>query len=146
MAGDRKRSPGPTADVFGRGHSVLRHIEVLSELALWQTIRMVTRLLKMAGLEAWPVPDFSPLSRRQKTVTIPIPCRRSGGLLNLLLDRTGVKMRGDGEWRGRKHGPSRYTGLGEAGIAPALGRVGDSRDNASPPAASVPPCSMGCKA
>ena len=64
-------------------------------------------LLKLAGLEDWPVPDVSTLCRRQKTVTIRIPFRRAGGNLNLLVDSTGVKVRGDGVWQVRKHGPGR---------------------------------------
>jgi hypothetical protein len=82
-------------------------LKVLFGLALRQTIGMVASLLKMAGLEDWPVPDYSTLCRRQKTVTIQIPYRRSGGPLNLLVDSTGVKMRGDGEWQVRRHGASR---------------------------------------
>ena len=82
-------------------------IKVLFGLALRQTIGMVASLLKVAGLEDWPVPDFSTLCRRQRSVTIQIPFRRSGGPLNLLVDSTGVKMRGDGEWQVRKHGPGR---------------------------------------
>ncbi len=82
-------------------------IKVLFGLARRQTIGMVTSLLKMAGLEHWPVPDFSTLCRRQKTVAIQIPYRRAGGTLNLLVDSTGVKVLGDGEWQARKHGPSR---------------------------------------
>lgn len=81
-------------------------IKVLFGLALRQTIGMVASLLKMAGLD-WPVPDFSTLCRRQKSVSIQIPFRRSGGSLNLLVDSTGVKMRGEGEWQVRKHGPGR---------------------------------------
>ena len=81
-------------------------IKVLFGLALRQTIGMVGSLLRLAGLD-WPVPDFSTLSRRQSTVTIQIPYRRSGGNLNLLVDSTGVKIRGDGEWQLRKHGPGR---------------------------------------
>ena len=73
-------------------------MKVLFGLALRQTIGMVASLLKLAGLEDWPVPDFSTLCRRQRTVTIQIPYRRSGGPLNLLVDSTGVKVRGDGEW------------------------------------------------
>jgi len=49
------------------------NIKVLFGLALRQTIGMVGSLLKMAGLEDWPVPDFSTLCRRQKTVTIQVP-------------------------------------------------------------------------
>ena len=81
-------------------------IKVLFGLALRQTIGMVASLLKMAGLN-WPVPDYSTLCRRQSTVTIQVPYRRSDGHLNLLVDSTGVKMRGDGEWQVRKHGPGR---------------------------------------
>ena len=72
-------------------------IKVLFGLALRQTIGMVASLLELAGLD-WPVPDYSTLCRRQKTVTIQVPFRRSDGNLNLLVDSTGVKMRGDGEW------------------------------------------------
>ncbi len=82
-------------------------IKVLFGLALRQSIGMVESLLKLAGLEDWPVPDYSTLCRRQKTVAIQIPFRRSGGALNLLVDSTGVKMRGDGEWQVRRHGASR---------------------------------------
>jgi hypothetical protein len=81
-------------------------IKVLFGLALRQAIGLVESLLKMAGLD-WPVPDTSTLCRRQSTVTIQIPYRRSDGNPNLLVDSTGVKMRGDGERQVRKHGPGR---------------------------------------
>ena len=81
-------------------------IKILFGLALRQAIGMVESLLKMAGLEAWPVPDYSTLCRRQKTVTIQIPFRRMEGPLNLLVDSTGVKMRGEGVWQVRRHGAS----------------------------------------
>src|ERR687894_1528467 len=79
-------------------------IKVLFGLALRQTIGMVASLLKLAGLD-WPVPDYSTLCRRQKTVTIQIPYRRSGGPLNLLVDSTRVKISGDGEWQVGKNRP-----------------------------------------
>jgi hypothetical protein len=68
---------------------------------------MVASLLKMAALGDWPVPDYSTLCRRQSTVTIRIPFRRSDSNLNLLVDSTGMKMLGNGEWQVRKHGPGR---------------------------------------
>ena len=82
-------------------------LKVLFGLALRQTIGMVASLLRMVGLEDWPVPDTSTLCRREKTVGIQIPFRREGGPLHLLVDSTGVKMRGDGEWQVRRHGASR---------------------------------------
>ena len=81
-------------------------VKVLFGLPLRQTIGMVASILSMAELD-WPVPDFSTLSRRQKTITVQIPSRRAAGPLNLLVDSTGIKFLGDGEWLARKHGSQR---------------------------------------
>ena len=81
-------------------------VKVLFKLPLRQAAGMVATLLKLAGLD-WPVPDYSTLCRRQKTVTVQIPYRRADGPLNLLVDSTGIKFLGDGEWQARKHGPQR---------------------------------------
>jgi len=35
---------------------------------------------------------------------INIPYRGSGGPLHLLVDSTGIKVEGEGEWNARKHG------------------------------------------
>ena len=79
-------------------------IKVLFKLPLRLTAGMVASLLRLAGLD-WPVPDFSTLSRRQKSLAVQVPYRRADGPLNLLVDSTGIKFLGDGEWQARKHGP-----------------------------------------
>ncbi len=53
------------------------------------------------------MPDFSTLCRRQNDLTVTIPCRPSTGALHLLIDSTGIKAMGEGEWSTRKHGASR---------------------------------------
>ncbi len=53
------------------------------------------------------MPDFSTLSRRQKTMKVNIPYRGSDGRLHLLVDSTGIKVEGEGAWNARKHGGSR---------------------------------------
>jgi hypothetical protein len=78
-------------------------IKVLFKLPLRQTAGMVVSLLKLAGLD-WPVPDFSTLCRKQKTLAVQIPYRRADGPLNLLVASTGIKFLGDGEWQACKHG------------------------------------------
>ena len=78
-------------------------IKVLFRLPLRQTTGMVVSLLKLADLD-WAVPDDTTLSRRQKTLAVQIPYRRVDGPLNLLVDSTGIKFPGDGEWQARKHG------------------------------------------
>jgi hypothetical protein len=50
------------------------------------------------------VPDFSTLSSRQKTLAVNIPYRGSKGTLHMLIDKTGIKVEGKGEWHARKHG------------------------------------------
>jgi hypothetical protein len=44
------------------------------------------------------------LPLRQTTLAVQIPYRRVDGPLNLLVDSTGIKFLGDGEWQARKHG------------------------------------------
>jgi hypothetical protein len=78
-------------------------IKCLFGLPLRQSIGMVESLLKQAGLD-WPVPDFSTVSRRQKSLNVSIPYRPSSEGLHLLVDSTGIKMLGEGEWKRKKHG------------------------------------------
>ena len=72
-------------------------------MALRQTTGFVESLLRLVGLD-WAVPNFSTLSRRQKTLAVNIPYRGSNGPLHLLIDSTGIKVEGEGEWHARKHG------------------------------------------
>ncbi|MCA2009630.1 IS5 family transposase [Tritonibacter mobilis] len=81
-------------------------IKVLLGLPLRQTTGFVASLLELSGL-GWAVPDFSTLSRRQKTLDVTIPYRGSKGAIHLLVDSTGIKVEGEGEWHARKHGGSR---------------------------------------
>ena len=78
-------------------------IKVLFGLPLRQTTGFVESLLALSGLE-WSVPDFSTLCRRQKILSVAIPYRGSLGPLHLLIDSTGIKAEGEGEWNARKHG------------------------------------------
>ena len=78
-------------------------VKVLFGLPLRQTTGFVASLLKLVGLD-WPVPDYSTLCRRQKTLAVQLPYRGGAGPLHLLVDSTGIKVRGEGEWHARKHG------------------------------------------
>jgi hypothetical protein len=52
------------------------------------------------------VPDYTTLCRRAATVRITLP-KRAGGPLHLVLDSTGLKVYGEGEWKVRQHGYSK---------------------------------------
>ena len=81
-------------------------LKVLFGMALRQTTGFVQSLLRMVGL-GWATPDFSTLCRRQQTLNVSLPYRGSTGPLNLLIDSTGIKAEGEGEWNARKHGGSK---------------------------------------
>jgi hypothetical protein len=49
----------------------------------------------------------STLSRRARTLPVPLRRRFGTGRLHLLVDSTGVKLGGAGEWLVEKHGTSR---------------------------------------
>ena len=81
-------------------------LKVLFGLPLRQTTGFVQSLLQLSGLD-WTVPDFSTLCRRQRTLNVGLPYRGGTGPLNLLIDSTGIKAKGEGEWNARKHGGSK---------------------------------------
>ena len=94
-------------------------LKVLFGLPLRQTTGFLESLLKRVGLD-WSVPDYSTLCRRQRPLSVAIPYKGSAGPLNLLIDGTGIKAEGEGEWNARKHsGPKRrlwrklHTGVDE---------------------------------
>ena len=73
---------------------------------LRQTEGLVGSLLGMMGLDL-PVPDHSTLSRRAGTLAVAPQARAASGPLHLLVDSTGVKLGGPGEWLIEKHGNQR---------------------------------------
>ena len=75
-------------------------LKVLFGMPLRQTTGFVQSSLRLIGLD-WSVPDFSTLCRRQKTLNVSLPNRGGTGPLNLLIDSTGIKAEGEGEWNAR---------------------------------------------
>ena len=78
-------------------------MKVLFGMAFLQTTGFVESLLRPTGLD-WTVPDFSIICRRQRTLVVNIPYHGAKGPLHMLIDSTGIKVEGEGEWNARKHG------------------------------------------
>lgn len=78
-------------------------IRELFHLPLRQSLGVVGGLLSLAGLD-WQLPDFSTLSRRMGTLTVDFCPRFRGENVVFLLDSSGFKVFGEGEWKVRKHG------------------------------------------
>ena len=70
-------------------------MKVLFGVALRQTTGFVESLLRLTGLD-WDLPDFSTLSRRQRTLAVNILYRCAKGPLHVLIDsrHQGRRRRG----------------------------------------------------
>lgn len=54
-----------------------------------------------------PVPNYTTLCRRTQTLEVQLPIIRDGEPIHLVVDSTGVKVYGEGEWKVRQHGYSK---------------------------------------
>ena len=77
-------------------------LRALFRLALRQTEGLAGSILALPGLDL-AVPDHSTLSRRADTLALP-PQRHGSAPVHLLVDSTGLKLCGSGEWLLEKHG------------------------------------------
>ena len=78
-------------------------MRVLFGLPLRQTQGFIQSLLDLMGL-VLAVPDYSTLSRRQGQLAVGLPTRCSDQPMHLVVDSTGLKVYGEGEWKVRQHG------------------------------------------
>jgi hypothetical protein len=79
-------------------------LRAVFHLALRQTEGLIGSLIRLLGLDL-PVPDHTTLSRRGETLEVPRPRSCSGAEpVHLLVDSTGLKLCGAGEWLIEKHG------------------------------------------
>jgi hypothetical protein len=81
-------------------------LRAVFRLALRQTEGLIGSILHLLGLDL-EVPDHSTLSRRAETLEIPMPCPSSRGPVSLLVDSTGLRLCGPGEWLIEKHDAQR---------------------------------------
>src|SRR3954453_6137081 len=80
-------------------------LRAVFRLALRQTEGLIGSVLQLLALDL-PVPDRSPLSRRAETLAVPRP-KAGSAPMHLLVDSTGLKFCGPGEWLTEKHGTKR---------------------------------------
>ena len=79
-------------------------IKSLFHLSLRMVTGFVQSLIHPYRLD-WTAPDYSTICRRQKHIDIAINYQKSSNGLQLLVDSTGLKFLGEGEWKRKKHQP-----------------------------------------
>lgn len=71
-----------------------------------QTQGLLESLFLLMGIDL-DVPDHSTVSRRMGKLEIVLPVVPKSGSMHLVVDSTGVKVYGEGEWKTRQHGISK---------------------------------------
>jgi hypothetical protein len=99
-------TPGGQSHYSALAISTALTMGMVFRLALRQTKGLIGSVIGLLGLDL-AVPDHSTLSRRAKTLEVPHLRRAGTGPLHLLVDSTGLKLGGAGEWLVEKHGTSR---------------------------------------
>ena len=79
-------------------------IKSLFRLSLRMVTGFVQSLIHLCRLD-WTAPDYTTLCRRQKHIDIAISYQKNSDGLHLLVDSTGLKFLGEGEWKRKKHQP-----------------------------------------
>ncbi len=113
-------------------------LRVLFRLPLRQTEGFLESLLRLMGLDL-KAPDHTTLSRRNQTVEVPLLTRVHDGPISLVVDSTGLKILGSGEWNVHKYKASRkrrdwrklHIGVDEEGFIVAAKLTASSGDDAS---------------
>ena len=77
-------------------------LRAVFRLALRQTEGLIASILRLLGLDL-AVPDHTTMSRRGETLQVSQP-RPGSEPIHLLVDSTGLKLCGPGEWLIEKHG------------------------------------------
>ena len=113
-------------------------LRVVFSLPLRQTEGFLDSLLRLMGLNL-KAPDHTTLSRRNQIVAVPPLTRSYDGPIDLIVDSTGLKILGCGEWNAHKHKASKkrrdwrklHIGVDAEGFIVAAELTASSRDDAS---------------
>jgi IS5 family transposase len=79
-------------------------LKVLFRLTFRMTEGFVKSLVRDLLKVEIEVPDYTLLCKRQRELKIRLPRTNKGERLHLVIDTTGLKVYGEGEWKVRQHG------------------------------------------
>jgi len=99
-----KRNPGGAIQYSSVAIEFCLTMKHLYGLGYRQAEGFVSDIFKLCGI-GLSVPSYSQVQRRSKDIEVNIRVRRSSKEpITLVLDSTGLKVYGEGEWKVRKHG------------------------------------------
>ncbi|RYJ02500.1 MAG: IS5 family transposase [Acetobacteraceae bacterium] len=102
----RRSTPGGQAWYSDAAIELVLMLRLVFHLALRQAEGFATSVLRLLG-QTLRVPDHTTLSRRSRSFAGRQPKIVPRGPLHLVIDSTGLKLFGQGEWDEEKHGRTR---------------------------------------
>ena len=81
-------------------------LEEVYHLPLRATEGLMRSIVKLLRVEL-SVPDYTTLCRRRRSLVITLPRLHKSEPLHMVVDSTGIKVYGEGEWKVRQHGYTR---------------------------------------
>jgi hypothetical protein len=100
---EKTGKPGASRTFSEKAIRACLSLRLLLRLPLRQTQGFVASLFGLTQ-QALPVPDYTTLSRRQRGLQVRLPVCSSERPRHIVLDSTGLKVFGEGEWKVKKHG------------------------------------------
>ena len=101
---DREPQQGAQWIFTDRAIETCLQIKMVYGLTLQETEGFVESLFRFMGLDDLPVPDYTTLSKRQGDLDIDLRASSKSSPMHLVIDSTGLKVYGEGEWKKRIHG------------------------------------------
>lgn len=103
---DAPRERGGQRQYSDRAIECLLTLRALFNLPYRQTEGFGRSILALLAVDV-AMPDYSTLCKRSATLEVNLPCRQPHEALHLVVDSTGLKIYGEGEWKVRQHGYSK---------------------------------------
>lgn len=98
----QRRSRGGQRTYSDAAITMMATLQQVYRLPLRQTVGLLTSILQALG-QSVAVPDHTTLGRRRMALEIKLPRVRANEPIHLLVDSTGFKIYGNGEWMRLKH-------------------------------------------
>jgi transposase len=106
LVSDKSSKPGASLYYSDLAITTMATLKAVYRLPGRQCQGFLESILQLMNLEL-AVPDHSTLSRRLGQLEIDLSVTAANGARHLVVDSTGVKVYGEGEWKNRQHGISK---------------------------------------
>ena len=100
---EKTGKPGSTPTYSNQAIVTMLSLKSVMGLAGRALCGFVESVFQLMGL-ALSVPDHTTISRRLKRLDVPLPVKPTSGKRHVVIDSTGIKVYGEGEWKTRQHG------------------------------------------